>query len=65
MEKFGVDGARGDEQGAWFLKDTDLCRSVVFGNEIEDDGRAEGDGRYDWVICRTIFMGLPLTLKNR
>jgi hypothetical protein len=36
----------------------------VFGEEIEDDGGAEGDGCYDGVVCRTVFMGLLLTWKK-
>jgi uncharacterized membrane protein YkvI len=62
MEKVSVYGACRDEQRAWFLENTKFGLAVVLGEEIEDDGRSEGDGCYDGVICRTIFMCLPLTL---
>jgi hypothetical protein len=60
VEKVGVYGACRDEQRAWFLENTEFGRAVVFGKEIEDDGRSEGDGCYDGVICRAVFMSLPL-----
>jgi hypothetical protein len=65
MEEVGVYGACGDEQRAWFLENTEFGLAVVFGEEIEDDGRSERDGCYDGVICRTIFMGLPSTLQKQ